>query len=133
MNLSFDALRDFAAMHSILRDLSVRFDALTDNLKNVTVANRSMGIPTMSDIRGESKSFLQKADHVAVALFGVAKLFYGNRIGPKWFESLYNVVEKHTAIIILLQGSCRQCCRCCNLFGTPETRWSTPTTPRVSK
>jgi hypothetical protein len=42
-------------------------------------------VPSMGDVRGETKAFLQKADHVAVALFNIAKLFYCDQIGPRWF------------------------------------------------
>ena len=48
----------------------------------------------MGDVRGETKAFLQKADHVAAALFNIAKLFYGDEIGPRWFASLQTLASE---------------------------------------
>jgi hypothetical protein len=53
-----------------------------------------MTVPSMGDVRGETKAFLQKADHVAVALFKIAKLFYGDEVGPRWFASLHKLASE---------------------------------------
>jgi hypothetical protein len=93
INLSFDALQDLAAMNDIRKELRARFDKCEEDLKNPTEELRSMTVPSMGDGRGDIKAFLQKADHVAVALFNIAKLFYGDEIGPRWFASLHNLVS----------------------------------------
>jgi hypothetical protein len=94
INLSFEALQDLAAMHDIRKDVRARFDKIAEDLKNLAVKQRSMTVPSMGDVRGETKAFLQKADHVAVALFNIAKLFYGDEIGPRWFASLYKLASE---------------------------------------
>jgi hypothetical protein len=94
INLSFEALQDLAAMHDIRKDLCARFDKIVEDLKNSAVQQRSMTVPSMGDVRGETKAFLQKADHVAVALFNIAKLFYGDEIGPRWFASLHKLASE---------------------------------------
>lgn len=94
INLSFEALQDLAAMHDIRTDLRSRFDKIAENLKTPAVQQRSTTVPSMGDVRGETKAFLQKADHVAVALFNIAKLFYGDEIGPRWFASLHKLVSE---------------------------------------
>jgi hypothetical protein len=94
INLSFEALQDLAAMHDIRKDVRARFDKIAEDLKNLAVERRSMTVPSMGDVRGETKAFLQKADHVAVALFNIAKLFYCNEIGPRWFASLHNLASE---------------------------------------
>jgi hypothetical protein len=48
----------------------------------------------MGDVRGDSKAFLQKSDHVATALFNVVKLFYGDAIGKGMFEGLHGLTCK---------------------------------------
>jgi len=93
INVSFEALHDLAAMHDIRKDVRARFDKIAEDLKNLTVERRSMTVPSMGDVRGETKAFLQKADHVAVALFNIAKLFYGDEIGPRWFASLHKLAS----------------------------------------
>jgi hypothetical protein len=94
INLSFEALQDLAAMHDIRKDVRARFDKIAEDLKNLAVEQRSMTVPSMGDVRGETKAFLQKADHVAVALFNIAKLFYGDEIGPRWFASLHKLASE---------------------------------------
>lgn len=94
INLSFEALLDLAAMHDVIKELRAKLNKISEETKNITVEQRSMRMPSMGDVRGETKAFLQKADHVAIALFNVAKLFYGNTIGKNWFESLYDLISK---------------------------------------
>jgi hypothetical protein len=94
INLSFEALQDLAAMHDIRKDVGARFDKIAEDLENLSVERRSMTLPSMGDVRGETKAFLQKADHVAVALFNIAKLFYGDEIGPRWFASLHKLASE---------------------------------------
>ncbi len=94
INLSFEALQDLVAMHDIRKELHARFDKCEEDLKNSAVKQRSMTVPSMGDVRGDAKAFLQKADHVAVALFNIAKLFYGDEIGPRWFTSLHKLASE---------------------------------------
>lgn len=94
VNLSFDALQDLAAMNDIRKDVDARLNKISEDLKSLAVERRSMTVPSMGDIRGESKAFLQKSDHVAVTLFNIAKLFYGDAIGPRWFASLHQLARE---------------------------------------
>jgi hypothetical protein len=94
INLSFEALQDLAAMHDIRKDVRARLDKIAEDLKNLAVERRSMTVPSMGDVRGETKAFVQKADHVAVGLFNIAKLFYGDAIGPRWFVSLHQLTSE---------------------------------------
>ena len=94
INLSFEALQDLGAMHDIRTDVRSRFDKVGEDLKNLAVKQRSMTVPSMGDVRGETKAFLQKANHVAIALFNIAKLFYGDEIGPRWFASLHKLASE---------------------------------------
>jgi hypothetical protein len=94
INLSFEALQDLTPMHDICKDVRARFDKKAEDLKNLAVKQRSMTVPSMGDVRGETKAFLQKADHVAVALFNIAKLFYGDEIGRRWFASLHKLASE---------------------------------------
>jgi len=94
INLSFEALQDLASMHDIRKDLRARFDKIVEDLKNHTIEPRSMTVPSVGDVRGDAKGFLQKTDHVAVALFNIARLFYGDEIGPRWFASLHKLANE---------------------------------------
>ena len=94
INTSFEALQDLAAMHDIRSALSARFDTRAEDVKNLAVQQRSMTVPSIGDVRGETKAFLQKADHVAVALFNIVKLFYSDEIGKGMFEGLHDLICK---------------------------------------
>jgi hypothetical protein len=94
VNLSFEALQDLAAMHKIRENLHIRFSKLMEDIKNLALQQRSMTVPSMGDARGETKAFLQKADHVAVALFNAVKLFCGDEIGRGMFEGLHDLICK---------------------------------------
>ena len=94
INLFFEALQDLAAMHDIRKDVRARFDTMAEDLKNLDSEATSMTVPSMGDVRGETKAFLQKADHVAAALFNIAKLFYGDEIGLRWFASLQKLASE---------------------------------------
>jgi hypothetical protein len=94
INLTFDALQDLAAITDIRKELRARFDKCEEDHKNPALEPRSMSVPSMGDVRGDTKAFLQKADHVVGALFNIAKLFYGDEIGPRWFASLHKLASK---------------------------------------
>jgi hypothetical protein len=94
VNLSFEALQDLAAMHDIRENLRVRFDKITEDIRNLAVQQRSMTVPSMGDVRGDTKAFLQKADHVAIALFNIVKLFHGDEIGKGMYEGLHDLIRK---------------------------------------
>ena len=61
INLFFEALQDLAAMHHIRKDVRARFDTMAEDLKNLAVKQRSMTVPSMGDVPGETKAFLQKS------------------------------------------------------------------------
>src|SRR6516165_1512661 len=94
INLSFEALQDFSAMHAAYEDLSVKLNKIVEELKNLAAKERTLTVPTAGDVRGLTESFLQKADHVAIDLFNIAKLFYPDGIGQRWFQSLYDLIAK---------------------------------------
>jgi hypothetical protein len=95
INTSFEALQDLAAMHDIRTALNDRLDTSAEDVKNLAVQQRSMTVPSMGDVRGETKAFLQKADHVAVALFNIVKLFYCDEIGKGMFGGLHDLICKN--------------------------------------
>lgn len=94
INLSFEVLLDMAAMRDIIEKMHDKLKQVSEEMKNIAVDQRSVKIPSMGDARGEAKAFLQKADHVTVTLFNIAKLFYSDTIGPRWFESLHNLISE---------------------------------------
>lgn len=88
INLTFDALQDLMTMHDTLKPLRSELERIIKDNYNFVVEKRSMTVPSMDDLRGKTTVFLQKADHVVIALFNIVKLFYGDKFDKKKFDSL---------------------------------------------
>jgi len=84
---------DIVAMYEMQSRLVAQLDAAEASLKEMTVQNRALSLPAIGGVRERVETFLQKADHAIVDLFEIAKLFYPDGIGKKWFESLFELAE----------------------------------------
>lgn len=94
--LSFDVLKEVIFM----RELAEGFKAEEERAANAYLerlqANQPFVMPAVTDSYQRCKNYIQKSDHALQALFEIVKLFYGDAVGKKWFESLYSVVvEKY--------------------------------------
>lgn len=94
INFSFDALKDLTAMYEMRVDLLARLEKAREDLKTQASEHRSLHVPAMGDMRGMTESFLQKADHVALDLFKIVRLFYGDEIGKGMFDGLHDLISK---------------------------------------
>lgn len=92
INLAFDALQDVTAMYTMREELRAKLRVIEGEAKNLTIKQRALAMPHVGDVRSVAEAFLQKADHATVGLFNIAKLFYGNAIGQRWFQSLYKLI-----------------------------------------
>jgi len=96
LDLTFEALKDVVAMHQMRLALAAELNGIISSLAERNTKNRGMSIPAVADVRVKAETFLQKADHAIADLFEIAKLFYPNEIGQRWFESLLEVAKsKH--------------------------------------
>jgi hypothetical protein len=90
--LAFDALKELAAM----QELKLQFEsalAVTE-LEDRREKDRSVVLPSAGNVPGLCKPFIQKADHVLQAMFGIVKLFYGKHAGKAWFESFAQLIVR---------------------------------------
>jgi hypothetical protein len=94
IDLSFDAMKDLAVMHEMTKSLNDRLAKIAEDMKSMTVKGRSVHLPTLGDVRDLTEKFLQKADHVALDLFGVVKLFHGTEIPKGMFEGLHELMRQ---------------------------------------
>jgi hypothetical protein len=94
INLSFDALQDLTVMSSLHEELSKKLRAISEEMKNAAVRQRSFTVPTVGGVRASAESFLQKADHAALDLFGIVKLFYGDAVGQGLFQGLHRLIKE---------------------------------------
>jgi hypothetical protein len=63
-------------------------------LEETSINNRSLVLPSASNLEARCKEFVQRADHSLQALFGIAALFYGAKF-KGWFEGLADEIERH--------------------------------------
>jgi hypothetical protein len=94
IDLTFDALKDIASMHTMRLEMDSNLQKIEASLGRLAMKNRSMSVPSVGEARGLAETFLQKADHATVDLFEISKLFYGDAVGKKWFESLLKLVKE---------------------------------------
>lgn len=94
IDITFEALKDIIAMHEMHTALAAELTAAEASLKRLAPQDRALSVPTISSVRVSVETFLQKADHAAVDLFEIAKLFYPDRIGKGWFESLFEFAKE---------------------------------------
>ena len=91
---SFEALKDLIAMHEMRLGLEVSLNKISEALGGLIIKNRALPVPTVGEPRVLVETFIQKADHVIADLFAIAKLFYPEEIGKKWFESLFELAKE---------------------------------------
>jgi hypothetical protein len=94
IDLTFEALKDVVGMHEIRLGLVATLDAITASLPGLTPKNRALSVPTAGSVRELVETFIQKADHANCDLFDIAKLFYPDGIGKRWFESLLALIKQ---------------------------------------
>ncbi|HMC13411.1 MAG TPA: hypothetical protein VKG67_03610, partial [Gallionellaceae bacterium] len=92
--LSFDALKDIAAMQETRDAFQLSERAETDAFNNRQQKQGVLILPAIGNVLERSKTFFQKADHVSQSLFSIVKLFYSScstekmNVGAEGFESL---------------------------------------------
>ena len=94
MALALAALKDLAAIKEALEPIEAAEQKA--QVTDYRQRDRSVLLPSIGNIDPQIKTFAQKSDHVLQSILGLAKLFYGEDVGKKWFESLLKVaVEKY--------------------------------------
>jgi hypothetical protein len=84
--LSFDALCDLVAMDDLLKEFKAAEKQAIDKTQRIQRKDASLTVPGLGNIRAECKSFSQKADHVAVSLMDIIRLFYPEMRGKNWSD-----------------------------------------------
>jgi hypothetical protein len=96
IELTFEALKDIIAMHEMRMALDADLKRIEASLASLAPKNRGLSVPSLGDARIRVETILQKADHAVADLFEIAKLFYPDQIGRRWFESLLVFIkDKH--------------------------------------
>jgi hypothetical protein len=129
MHLSFDALGDLVSMHDATQVFKLAENAAVEKSKALERKDASQAIPAVGNVRGHCKTFAQKADHFAVSLLAIVRLFYPEMKGEGWDalrelvksrygenDPFYKVSELTTPFLQLVRNA-RDCLERGNLKG----------------
>jgi hypothetical protein len=92
MQLSFDALGDLVSMHEAAQAFKSAEQEAIEKAKILERKDRSQTIPAVGNVRGHCKTFMQKADHFAVSLLAIVRLFYPEMKAKGW-EDFHQLVK----------------------------------------
>lgn len=129
MQFAFDALSDLVSMDETAQTFKAAEQAAIEKAEVLERKDASLTIPAVGNIRGHCKTFAQKADHFAVALLGIVRLFYPELKGKGWdvfhelvknrygeTDNFFRVSELTTPLLQLVRNA-RDCLEHGNLNG----------------
>ncbi len=93
MQLTLDALAELAALHVVCESFAASEQAGIVALEAGPGKDGSQTVPAVGDVQGQCKTFAQKADHFAVKLMDIVRLFYPERRKINWDE--FQVIVKY--------------------------------------
>lgn len=92
MQFSLDAFGDLVSMDEISQRFTAAEKTAIDKAQSTVRKDASMTVPSVGNVRAECKSFSQKADHFAVSLMHLVRLFYPEMAGKHW-KNLKELVD----------------------------------------
>lgn len=84
MELTLEALAELAALHEACESFAASEQAAIDKLEASPSKDRSQTVPAAGSVQTQCKAFAQKADHFAVKLMEIVRLFYPEQKGRNW-------------------------------------------------
>jgi len=133
LQLSFDALCDLVSMEETAKAFKTAEQVAIDKTQNHEKQDASITIPAVGNVRGNCKSFFQKANHFTVSLINIVRLFYPEMKHKHWgdfqglvkgqygeIDNFYRLMELAVPFLKLIRNT-RDCLEHINLAGV-ETR-----------
>ena len=75
-----EALKDLAGLIEMAAEYRAAEQVAIDRFSGQQQTRGSLEVPAITGVSGRCKAFIQKADHVCGALYGLAELFYENKV-----------------------------------------------------
>jgi hypothetical protein len=127
--LSFDFLGELLAMDEAATDFQAVEAAAIEKARGHSLADGSLALPAVGNVRTLCKTFAQKADHGAGALLELVRLFYGEIKNSNWSEfqelvkdrygeadNFYKVLELTVPLLQMIRNA-RDCLEHRNVVG----------------
>lgn len=86
--LVFEATKDIIGLDEISKEIKTAIAQAQSPYEGRARKDGSLLVPAVGNLEGRCKAFIQRADHALQNTLKVAKIFYGEEAGRKWFESL---------------------------------------------
>jgi hypothetical protein len=93
--LGFDALCELVSMQESAQTFVDAEKAAITKASATTGNEPSLAIPSVGNVKAHCKTFIQKADHFAVALLSIVRLFYPEQKGMNWDDFHALVATKY--------------------------------------
>jgi hypothetical protein len=84
IELTLEALGELAALHEACMNFSLSQQEAIEKLEASPSKDRSKTVPSAGNVQTHCKTFAQKADHFAVKLMEIVRLFYLEQKGRNW-------------------------------------------------
>lgn len=84
MELTLEALAELAALHESRETFAASEQAAIDKVDANPSKDRSQTVPSVGSVQTHCKAFAQKADHFAIKLMEIVRLFYPEQKGKNW-------------------------------------------------
>lgn len=84
MELTLDALAELEALHETCEGFAASEQAAIEKLEASPPKDRSQTVPSVGSVQTQCKAFAQKADHFAIKLMEIVRLFYPEQKGKNW-------------------------------------------------
>jgi hypothetical protein len=84
IELTLEALAELAALHEVCENFASSEQAAINKLEASPSKDRSQTVPSAGNVQTQCKAFAQKADHFAVKLMEIVRLFYLEQKGKNW-------------------------------------------------
>jgi hypothetical protein len=94
IELTFDALGDLVSMHDAAQAFKSAERAAIETANTLKRKDASLTIPAVGNVRGHCKTFMQKADHFAVSLLKIVRMFYPE-VRKKGWDEFHELVKSH--------------------------------------
>jgi hypothetical protein len=95
MQLAFDGLSDMIAMDDAAKAFRAAQELAITKAESLKSSPSSLSLPAIGNVRALCKGYMQKADHAAVSLLSIVRIFLPELKGKPWSDLLKLAKDKY--------------------------------------
>lgn len=93
LSAALDLFDEIIAASGIIDRLKLEQQVAVDSLQKQQADGMNIIVPSISDIKGKVKSFVQRAEHSIQRILALCQIFYPLPAGKAWFDSFVKAIE----------------------------------------